>query len=91
MENIIKRSIVGDNGEKIELQYEIIVDKIRSEDGLLLGEILGIRVKSSTNGEEQSVRFITTDCAKMERIFDIVTRGLVTPVTLPDVVSDLLN
>lgn len=88
MESGIVQTIHTESGELMEVCYEILIDDIKGDDGQLIGEIMGVKVK--TPCEEESVRYITTDHAEMERILLILTKGQVTPVTLRDVLSDIL-
>ena len=76
-----KRTCTWD-GKTMTLEYSLTCDKITD---------YGVSVRIAESGEERTLRHISTDIHKAEKLLDAITENCVTPICLYEVVSDWLE
>lgn len=91
-EKIIKRSSATVGGF-LEAKYTLT--ELPLDPGRQFGKAYSVRAtvtdKNTGAVEEGAILDVTRDRALAVKIFDLVSRGGVTPISLSDVVSDLLS
>jgi hypothetical protein len=78
-----------ESGGSLELAYYITVDEVFDE-GEALFENYGICARLA-GGDEDSIRGITVKADKIELLLQVLSDGYVTPISLRDVLYDLLE
>ena len=68
------------------VEYSILVDEISFMSGQILCEYYGVQVKQDDKTEQ--IRYITTSQEAIQELMESLENGIVTPVTLYDVVTD---
>lgn len=86
---IEQREARGEEGKSWRLGYYLLVDEVGS--GGFFCESYGVRVALLESGETAQVRHITTSRSRIEELLERLCRNLVTPVTLHDVVEDMVQ
>ncbi|MCL2081684.1 MAG: DUF6514 family protein [Oscillospiraceae bacterium] len=71
---------------KTKVRYSILVDEISFMNGQILCEYYGVQV--DMDDESKQIRYITTNQEAILELLERLESGMVTPVTLYDVVSD---
>ncbi len=87
-----RKRLETENGA-LELEYEILVELLERTNGCPLCETYGARiVLKKENGEKESetVTDITTNPSEMYQIMKRLADGSVTPISLPEIVYDIL-
>ena len=84
-----------DDGERLILHYDLLVDKILSEDKIGI-ETYGISIyKYSETGvyseEEAEFHDISTDEKKVSDLLECLIKNAVTPISLPYIIEDFLS
>ena len=69
--------------QKMNIQYFLLKEYFEGQEGHY-----GVSVE--LEGEQVTVRQITTSCKEIRELLDLLVRGQVTPVTVRDVVEDWL-
>lgn len=77
--------------EQRTLSYFITVDTVADNISESPLEYFGVSVSIDEISEEASVRGITFSYSRIHHLTDILATNLVTPISLPDVVSDWLD
>jgi hypothetical protein len=84
------RKFLDPGGEcNFEIVYYITVDEILSNGDIVM-ENYGVGIVLE-NGEEDIVRGITANAAKIEHILNLLANGTVTPICLRDILCDVLE
>jgi len=86
---VCRKYTEDDNSGKICLRYYITVDEIPLPDADCSLENYGVGVLLEPDDEE-TVRCITPEAEKVERLIDLLATNLVCPTTLNDIVDDIL-
>ena len=81
------REAVDEQGASHPYWYYILVDEM--EAGGLVCESYGVKVVGA-GGEDAEVRHVTVRVERIDALMELLTRNVVTPVTLRDVVEDWL-
>lgn len=83
-----KKYLTPENGSNFEIAYYITVDEVIF-DGEALFENYGVGIRLSS-GDEDSIRGITVSSEKIALLLRVLSDGYVTPISLRDVLYDLL-
>lgn len=83
-----KLTLTDEEGRAREYDYSILIDEM--DVGPFCCESYGLAVREQGSGTVCTVPHITTSIARIDELCELVLTGGVTPVTLPDVVSDWL-
>ncbi|MBQ1264304.1 MAG: hypothetical protein IIY04_02680 [Oscillospiraceae bacterium] len=80
------RSVYPDKIKPVTLEYHLLAEKV----GVQTHYGISIRLICTEYVEEKSIRRITTSRSRIERMLLAMAQGTVTPVTMRDVVDDML-
>lgn len=90
MRELLMESKTGEDqeGRVHTFDYYVLVDELRLGEDLAC-ESYGVKVASPEDGET-AIPNITTSLRRIDALMELLTRNLVTPTGLPDVVADWL-
>ncbi len=83
-----KLTLTDVDGRERDYDYYIVIDEM--DVGPFSCESYGLQVREQGSGAVCTVPHITTSISRIDDLCELVLAGGVTPVTLPDVVSDWL-
>lgn len=66
-------------------------DRLEGNDVILFSLSASVTNTKTGETEETLIRNVTSDVSFAEEIFDLIVRGKVTPMTLSDVICDILD
>ena len=78
-----------ESGSEYRYAYSILIGEMMV-NGQFACESYGVRVREQGSGEEAAIPNITTSISRIDGLMELLTRNLVTPCTLADVVADWL-
>ena len=76
-------------GTEYRYAYSILIGEM-AVNGQFSCESYGVKVQEQGSGETAEIPNITTSISRIDGLMELLTRNVVTPCTLADVVSDWL-
>ena len=84
------KKINGDNSMEYELSYLILVNELYVLNTCLEGYGISIRMESGNGQKEKSIPNITLFSSEIETLIEKISRGIVLPDDLEDVLDSLM-
>lgn len=90
MRELLVETLSGETeeGQASSYSYYILIDQMKV-DGALACESYGVKI-AQAGGENIEIPNITVSITRIDELVELMTRNLVTPSTLADVVADWL-
>lgn len=77
-----------EDGDEHSFDYYVLIDQMEVNGGFAC-ESYGAKIASS-NGAHADVPHITTSISRIDELMTLLTKNLVTPISLNDVIADWL-